>query len=570
MARSETDRVTASQLDALGAAFGITEILDPVSLARALGTATVASMRNPLQVVNRSMSMARSSVSIVRSMVATALGRDVEPPFEPSSSDKRFRHPAWSGNWWYHGVLQAYLAAADAILDTVDSVNLPADDKRKAKFAAGLLVDALSPSNYPATNPEVIERAIETGGRSLVRGLRNFVTDVRTNGGYPSQVDATPFRVGRNMAATPGKVVYRSPLIELIQYEPQTPRTYEIPLLFCPPWINKYYIMDLAPDKSLIEWAVRHGHTCFAISYRNPDESMAGTTFEDYLFNGPLAAVDVVRDITGADVVNTVSVCLGGTLTAIAMAYGAAIGDDSIHTATFLNTHTDFSNPGLLGVFTDERTVAGLARKMDKKGYLEASDMARTFDLLRANDLVFHYVVKNWLLGEDPPAFDLLAWNGDSTRMPAAMHTEYLRRCYIQNQFARGEFTVGDVIADPRAITVDTFIVAAEGDHIVPWKSGYKTAQMFGGRNRFVLSNAGHIAGIVNPPNPKAKYRTATKIGDDPDDWLRRTTTHDDTWWNPWIRWIGRRAGSKVTPPSMGSSTHSVICDAPGTYVLEV
>jgi polyhydroxyalkanoate synthase len=564
-----TDRISQAQHDALGAAFGVTELVDPVSLVRALGEATLASMRNPMRVAATSMSLARSSVSILRSVVDTALGRDAEVPFEPPPGDTRFRHPAWGGNFWYHGVLQAYLAAAEAIRDTVDGAPLSEETKRKAEFAAGLLVDALAPTNYPATNPEVIERAIATGGRSLVKGMRNFLNDIRHNDGYPAQVDTTPFRVGVNMAATPGKVVYRSSLIELIQYEPQTPSAYEIPLLFCPPWINKYYIMDLAPGKSLIEWAVQHGHTCFAISYRNPDESMAGTTFEDYLLQGPLAAVDVVREITGADVVNTASVCLGGTLTAIAMAYGAAAGDEPIHTATFLNTHTDFTNPGVLGVFTDEKTVDGLARKMEKKGYLEASDMAHTFDLLRANDLVFQYVVRNWLLGEDPPAFDLLAWNSDSTRMPAAMHTSYLRRCYIENQFARGRFTIDDFSLDPGAITQDTFIVAAEGDHIVPWHSGFKTAQMLGGRNRFVLSNSGHIAGIVNPPNPKARYRTATKIGDDPDDWRQRATEHEDTWWNPWTRWIARRAGAKTALPPMGSDTHPVLGDAPGTYVME-
>ena len=569
MATETPGRVSRTQMEALGAAFGVTELVDPVSLMRALVDAGAATVKRPVRLAATSLGMVKSAGAIARSVINTALGQDSDAPFEPAAGDRRFQHPAWEGNWLYHGILQSYLATAESILAIIDDASLPDDRKRKAQFAAQLLVDALAPTNNPVTNPKVLDRIVETGGRSLVRGARNFLHDLRHNGGYPSQVDATPFQVGVNTAATPGKVVFRNRLIELIQYAPQTATTYEIPVVFCPPWINKYYIMDLAPGKSLIEWAVQHGHTAFAISYRNPDASMADVEFEDYLFEAPLAAVEAIREITGSDTVNTASVCLGGTLTAIALAYGAATGENHINTATFLNTHTDFSQPGLLGVFTDEKTVETLAAKMKKRGYLEASEMARTFDLLRANDLVFQYVVNNWLLGQDPPAFDLLAWNGDSTRMPAAMHTTYLRRCYVENQFSKGEFTIGDVTLDPGAITQDTFIVAADNDHIVPWQSGYKTAQLLGGRNRFVLSNAGHIAGIVNPPNPKARYRTATRIGTDPVDWRQRATLHEDTWWNPWIRWISRRAGKKVSPPPMGSREHPVLCDAPGTYVLK-
>ncbi len=304
------------------------------------------------------------------------------------------------------------------------------------------MLDAMAPTNTLAGNPAALREAFDTGGKSLVRGARNMLNDVRNNGGWPSQVDATGFEVGVNMAATPGAVVYRSDLIELIQYEPQVKRVHAVPLLFCPPWINKYYIMDLAPGKSLIEWAVQHGHTCFAISYRNPDSSMRDVDFEDYLRQGPLDALRVVREITGAPEVNTVSVCLGGTLTAIALAHNAAIGDHSIKSATFLNTLTDFSVPGALGVFTDEATIAGLEKQMAKEGFLDSDKMAHTFDALRANDLVFAYVVNNWLLGKKPPAFDLLVWNKDSTRMPAKMHSRYLRSCYLNNEFARGEFEI--------------------------------------------------------------------------------------------------------------------------------
>jgi polyhydroxyalkanoate synthase len=403
-----------------------------------------------------------------------------------------------------------------------------------------------------------------------VRGVRNLLSDVRHNGGWPSQVDPTGFEVGVNMAATPGAVVYRSDLIELIQYEPQVKRVHSVPLLFCPPWINKYYIMDLAPGRSLIEYAVQQGHTCFAISYRNPDASMRDLDFDDYLRKGPLDALRVVREITGAEEVNTLSVCLGGTLGAIALAHNATIGDRSIKSATFLNTHTDFTVPGTLGVFTDEATIAGLEKQMAKKGFLDSNKMAHTFDALRANDLVFQYVVNNWLLGKKPPAFDLLVWNKDSTRMPAKMHSRYLRSCFLHNEFARGEFEVDGQKLDPGKVDVDTYVLSAVDDHIVPWVSGYKTTQLLGGRNRFVLSTSGHIAGIVNPPGPKAKHWTNDDLPADPLEWKEGAQLQTGTWWEDWARWIAKQGGPKVAPPaSLGSPDHPPIEAAPGSYVRD-
>jgi polyhydroxyalkanoate synthase subunit PhaC len=402
----------------------------------------------------------------------------------------------------------------------------------------------------------------------VVRGAMNMLDDVRNNGGWPSQVDATGFEVGVNMAATPGAVVYRSDLIELIQYEPQVKAVHAVPLLFCPPWINKYYIMDLAPGKSLIEWAVQHGHTCFAISYRNPDASMRDVDFEDYLRQGPLDAVRVVREITGAAEVNTVSVCLGGTLTAIALAHNAAIGDHSIKSATFLNTLTDFGIPGTLGVFTDEATISGLEKQMAKEGFLDSDKMAHTFDALRANDLVFAYVVNNWLLGKKPPAFDLLVWNKDSTRMPAKMHSRYLRSCYLNNEFARGEFEIDGQKLLPGKVDVDTYILAAVDDHIVPWVAGYKTTQLLGGNKRFVLSTSGHIAGIVNPPGPKAKHWTNDAMPADPLEWKDGAQLQDGTWWQDWTAWIDKQGGPSVAAPRrLGSKDHPPIEPAPGSYV---
>jgi polyhydroxyalkanoate synthase len=429
-------------------------------------------------------------------------------------------------------------------------------------------VEAISPTNLLATNPAALERAFETGGLSLARGAIHFVRDVTTNGGWPKQVDTSPFTLGANMAATRGRVVFRNELIELIQYEPQTSEVREIPILFCPPWINKYYIMDLAPGRSLIEWAVQHGLTTFAISYRNPDSSMRGLTCDDYLMKGPRAALDVVRSITGAPKVNTLAVCLGGTLNTMLLAYLNAAGEDTVHTSTYLNTLNDFSDGGTLrDVFTDSRTVEGLARRMEAKGYLEASDMAHTFDLLRARDLVFKYVELDWLMGDEPPAFDMLAWNSDSTRMPAVMHAYYLRRCWIDNALARDEMEADGVSLQVSKISNEVYVVAAVDDHIVPWRASYRTTQLFKGNCRFVLSSSGHIAGIVNPPSAKTRLWVNDDLPPSGDEWLEHAVEHQETWWNDWIGWITARSGELGPPPPIGNESFPGGVRAPGTYV---
>ncbi len=448
---------------------------DPVSFLRSLAAAGLALVKNPAGVAAANARLTIGVAAALRAAGHRAVGGETSGPLSPAAGDKRFADPAFADNPLYFLLAQQYLLASQLVAELVDAAGLEAKQDAKARFAATFMLDALAPTNTLPGNPAALRQAFDTGGKSVVRGAKNMLGDLRHNGGWPSQVDSSGFEVGVNMAATPGAVVYRSDLIELIQYEPQVKRVHSVPLLFCPPWINKYYIMDLAPGKSLIEWAVQHGHTCFAISYRNPDASMRELDFEDYLRQGPLDAVRVVREITGAPEVNTLSVCLGGTLTAIGLAHHAAIGDRSIKSATFLNTHTDFSAPGALGVFTDEATIAGLEKQMAKKGYLDSDKMAHTFDALRANDLVFAYVVNNWLLGKKPPAFDLLVWNKDSTRMPAKMHSRYLRSCYLLNEFARGEFEIAGQKLQPGKVDIDTYVLAAVDDHIVPWVSGYKT-----------------------------------------------------------------------------------------------
>jgi len=555
-------------LDSLGIAEDPMAGADPVSFLRSLGAVGAALVKNPTAAAAANVRLMIGSAAALRATAGRMVGEHAAGPASPVNGDKRFNDPAYAENPLYFLLEQQYLLGSQLVTELLDAAGLDAREDLKARFAAKFILDALAPTNTLPGNPAALREAFDTGGMSLLRGAKNMLGDLVHNGGWPSQVDGTDFEVGLNLAATPGAVVYRSDLIELIQYEPQVKRVHEVPLLFCPPWINKYYIMDLAPGKSLIEWALQHGHTCFAISYRNPDASMRDLDFEDYLRQGPLDAVRVVREITGAPEVNTLSVCLGGTLTAIGLAHNAAIGDRSIKSATFLNTLTDFSTPGALGVFTDEATIAGLEKQMAKKGFLDSDKMAHTFDALRANDLVFQYVVNNWLLGKKPPAFDLLVWNKDSTRMPAKMHSQYLRSCYLNNEFARGEFEIDAQKLEPGKVDIDTYVLSAVDDHIVPWVAGYKTTQLLGGRARYVLSTSGHIAGIVNPPGPKPKHWTNDALPADPQEWKDAAELHDGTWWEDWAKWIAQQGGPKVAPPrQLGSKEHPPIEPAPGSYV---
>ena len=557
-----------SVLDLPGVAENVFSDADPAALIRELVVTAAMTLKNPAALIAAGARLAWGSAGAFQAAAARSIGRDNPGPIALARGDKRFADPAYQDNSSYFLLAQHFLLFDQLVAELLDAAGVSGSRAAKARFAAKFLVDALSPTNTLFGNPAAIRKAFDTGGKSIGRGLKNMAHDVRHNDGWPSQVDSSEFEVGVNMGATPGSVVYRSELIELIQYSPQTPDTFAIPLLFCPPWINKFYIMDLAPGKSLIEWAVQHGHTCFAISYRNADKSMSELGFRDYLFQGPLDAVRVVRDITGAPAVNTVSVCLGGTLTALGLAYNAPRGDESIRTATFLNTHTDFTEPGALGTFTDEATVAGLEKQMRKKGFLDSTTMARTFSALRPNDLIFAYVVNNWLLGNKPPSFDLLAWNEDSTRMPARMHSEYLRSCYVNNEFASGEFEIDGKRLDPGLIDVDTYVLSAVDDHVVPWISGYKTTQLLGGKSRFVLSTSGHIAGIVNPPRPKAKHWVNDSLPADPLEWKAGAQLVDTTWWLDWTSWIADRGGKKVPAPQRpGNDDYPPIDRAPGTYV---
>ena len=571
MDRQDAERVAERAAEALGPEAGLVASLDPVSLAKAMAEVGAGLARHPFGGALAGFRYAAGLAATGAVSAARAFGGETSPPIPPPARDRRFADQAWTGNPLFFGLHQSYLLTARLARELVAAAELEPRWRAKAELATQLLIDAMAPTNFLATNPAALKRAFDTGGRSAAKGINNLLDDLVSNGGKPRQVDTTPFTLGENLAATKGKVVFRNSLMELLQYSPTTRTAYETPILCSPPWINKYYVMDLAPGRSFIQWAVDHGHTVFAISYRNPDTTMRGVKLDDYLLQGPVTALDVVRDITGAPQANVVGLCLGGTLTTMLIAYLDAIGDQRVKSATLLNTLIDFSAPGVLGTFTDRETVERLEAKMARQGYLEGREMATTFDLLRANDLIWNYVASNWLMGEDPPAFDILAWNADSTRMPAAMHSFYLRTCYLDNQLARGEMELAGVRLHLDAVTQDLYLVGAVTDHITPWTSSYNTTQLVKGDTRFVLSSSGHIAGIVNPPSPKARHWTNDDDTPppDPDVWLAGATEHPGSWWDDWVGWAKAHGGQRRKPPPMGSDRHPPIADAPGSYIHE-
>lgn len=565
----ESREVAERAAGVLGPESDLFEDLDAAGFGDALTQALRASMMDPARQAQATVRLATDLARVPWVAATRWFGREIDAPVAVDPKDRRFADPAWSTNPFYYGLRLAYLSSCRYARDVVGAAPVDADVARKAELALDVALDALAPTNFPVTNPAVLKRAFDTAGGSLVKGAANFLDDLVNNEGRPRQVDTRGFTVGGNLAATPGKVVFRNELMELIQYAPQTEQVHSRPLLCSPPWINKYYVMDLAPGRSFIEWAVQHGRTVFAISYLNPSKDMGSTSMDDYLVDGPQKALDVIQEITGAETIDIVGLCLGGALTAITAAYLTQGNDSRVGTLTLLNTMLDYAQPGALGNFTDERTVEKLIKKIERSGTLEGTSMAGTFDILRANDLIFNYVVSNWLMGQDPPAFDILAWNSDSTRMPAAMHAFYLRNFYVRNKLAAGTLEIVGRAIDLSAIKSPTYVVSAINDHIVPWESAYKTTGLVSGPVRFVLSSGGHIAGIVNPPSPKAWF-----LADDgatppasATDWQARAQKQSGTWWEDWTRWAAESAGEMVDPPRTGSDAHPVLDDAPGRYV---
>jgi polyhydroxyalkanoate synthase subunit PhaC len=447
------------------------------------------------------------------------------------------------------------------------------DDKtaRKVDFYTRQFVDAMAPSNFALTNPEVLRATVESSGENLVKGLENLLADLERGKGKLSikMTDTEAFKLGENIAITPGKVVFQNDLIQLIQYEPTTAEVNRRPLLIIPPWINKFYILDLRADNSFVKWAAGEGHTVFMISWVNPDERLAAKSFEDYMFEGLLAALDAIERATGEKELNIIGYCLGGTLLSATLAYMAVKGDTRCQSATFLATMVDFAQAGELGVFIDEEQLGSLEATMREKGYLEGSAMATTFNMLRANDLIWSFVINNYLLGKEPFPFDLLYWNSDSTRMPASMHSFYLRKMYQENKLvAPGGIELGGVAIDLRKIAVPAFIMASREDHIAPWKSTFAATRLYRGPIKFCLAASGHIAGVVNAPRAKKYcYWTSTKKARSPDPWFAGAERHPGSWWPEWQHWVAKFAGGKVKARKPGAGKLKPIEAAPGSYV---
>ena len=492
-----------------------------------------------------------------------------EPAAKPDSADRRFSAPDWQRNAAYDAVKQSYLLSATALLKSAAAVEgLDAAEQRRLQFYLRQFVDAISPSNFLFTNPQVIHETIESGGQNLVNGTQHLLRDLQA--GEIKMTDTQAFTPGRNLAVTPGQVVLRNQLIELIQYAPATDTVHSVPLLFMPPWINKFYILDMQPQNSLIKFLVDQGFSVFVISWKNPDESMEDTTFDDYLDLGPLAALDAIKEITGSPSVTPVGYCIGGTLLSMTLPYLAAMGDTSIKAATFLVALQDFTEVGDTAVFIDEPQVAFIEQKMLERGYLESRHMANMFNMLRANDLIWSNVVNNYLLGRDPPAFDLLYWNADGTRMARAAHSFYLRHTYLDNDLIKpNQVSLKGVPIDLGQIRQDVYAVGTEQDHIVPWRSAWRITQLASGESRFVVGGSGHIAGVINPPSKGRGYWINPQKAASAEEWMAGAAQHTGSWWSDWIEWLRPRSGERVAPPSMGSAAHPPVGPAPGRYVLE-
>jgi polyhydroxyalkanoate synthase len=546
---------------------------DELGVAQAFFDAWARLLADPFRLAEVQMRLWQDYVSLAQSSWLKFMGHDAKPVAEPHKSDRRFRHEDWESNFLYDYIKQSYLIAAKHLHRAVAGIEgLEPTTAKKVDFYTRQYIDALSPSNFVLTNPEVMRETVATGGRNLVRGLTNLLDDLSRGNGEQLRLrmtDENAFKLGLNIATAPGKVVYQNELLQLIQYEPATEEVARRPLLIIPPWINKYYILDLRENNSFIRWAVEQGLTVFVISWVNPDERLAHKSFEDYMREGALEAIEAVERATGEREVNVIGYCLGGTLLACALAYLAAKDERRVASATFFVTMIDFAEAGELEVFIDEKQLDALEKRMERRGYLEGSEMATTFNMLRANDLIWSFVVNNYLLGRDPFPFDLLYWNSDSTRMPATMHSFYLRNMYLRNLLPKpGGIVLDGVPIDLARIRTPAYFVSTIEDHIAPWRSTYAGARLLKGPVRFVLGGSGHIAGIINPPAAnKYGYWTNGKLADDPEEWLSGATNHTGSWWTDWRKWVETHAGGRVPARIPGTGKLKVIEEAPGAYV---
>jgi polyhydroxyalkanoate synthase len=531
-------------------------------------------MQNPARVLEQQIGYwGKTLKHYVEAQQVLAKGEFKAPP-DPGPKDRRFANPLWETHPFFNFLKQQYQMNAEALTTAVGTMeSLPPEDRRRVDYFTRQIVDMFSPTNFLGTNPDALERAVETDGESLVQGLENLVRDIEANKGelIVTLADREAFQVGRNLATTPGAVVYRNHMFELIQYAPATEKVHKVPLLIFPPWINKFYIMDLKPQNSLIKWITEQGFTLFVVSWVNPDASYAGIGMDDYIRDGYLRAMAEVRRLTGEPQINAVGYCIAGTTLALTLAHLQKAGDKTVKTATFFTTLTDFSDPGEVGVFLTDDFVDGIERQSAMDGILDRKFMQRTFSFLRSNDLIYTPAIKSYMLGEAPPAFDLLFWNGDSTNLPAKMAVEYLRGLCQQDGLAKSTFNVFGAPVSLKQVQVPLCAVACETDHIAHWRGSFNGVKQMGSKDKtFILSQSGHIAGIINPPS-KGKYGHFTSdapVAGAPEDWLRGADFNEGSWWPRWGKWLARASGPMVPARIPGDGGTPILAAAPGSYVL--
>ena len=545
---------------------------DPLGLGKAWIKYSTRLCSDPASVARVQMDFWQDYAALWHNAVHRSLGAEVNPVIEPSKDDRRFADGVWEENVLFDFIKQSYLLYSRAAQGMVSGVDgLEARNAEKLEFATSQMLDALSPTNFPLTNPAVLREIVESGGRNLLNGLNNFLSDLsRSNGSLDiSMTDKTAFELGENLAVTPGKIVYQNDLMQLIQYSPTTDRVARRPLLIIPPWMNKYYVMDLRPGNSMVQWLVDQGQTVFMVSWVNPGADLADKSFDDYMLEGPLDALDAIERATGEREVNVAGYCLGGILLAATLAWMAARGDNRIKCATLLTAMVDFSDTGDVSLFINEEGLAALEAQIVDKGYLEGRKVFDTFRTLRANNLIWSFYINNYLMGRSPAPFDLLYWNADATNMPAAAHIWVMRNLYLENRLRQqGSVTIAGEPIDVRKVETPTYILSTREDHIAPWKTTFETTRLFSGPIRFVLGASGHIAGVINPPQKKKYgYWTNTDEPADPETWIAGAESTQGSWWPDWKRWLSGNSGGRVPARRPGDGALAVIEDAPGSYV---
>ena len=545
---------------------------DVTDAVKSLGRVAEYWLSDPRRALEVQTSLGRAYLDLWAGAVKRMAGEQTVPVAKPDPKDKRFADPEWSQNQFFDFLKQVYLLTAqwgDRLVK--DAAGVDDMTRKKAEFYVKQIANAISPSNFVLTNPELLRETLSSNAENLVRGMHMLSEDIKAGHGNLKirQSDPSMFEIGRTLALTPGKVVFQNELMQLIQYEATTKDVLKVPLLIVPPWINKFYILDLTPEKSFIKWCVDQGISVFVVSWVNPDARLAGKSFEEYMREGVIAALDAVEGATGEKQVNAIGYCVGGTLLSITLAYLAAKKQSRVKSATLFAAQVDFSNAGDLMVFVDEERVKQLEEHMKKQGYLEASRMANTFNMLRSNDLIWPYIVNNYMRGKMPLPFDILYWNSDATRMPAANHSFYLRNCYLENRLTKGEMEIAGVTLDLHKVKVPVYNLATVEDHIAPAKSVLFGSQYFGGPVKYVLAGSGHIAGVINPPGkPKYQYWTGEKpTGSSVDDWRKTAAEHAGSWWPDWLEWLKSQDPETVPARKIGGGKLKPLEDAPGSYV---